>query len=140
MGERQGAAVAHASGIFFPVLGPLVVFLLSGKARFARYHALHSFVGMIILNAVLFTLGAISIMYSLAGLWQQYQNDFKDFDIWPILIKSAVVWLVFLIIGLINTIVNLVQAIRAYRGHWPGSSLTTAIVNRFLGKPQTVTG
>jgi uncharacterized membrane protein len=138
--ERQGAAAAHVSGIFFPVLGPLVVFMLSGKSRFARYHALHSFVGMLLLNIVLFTLGAISVMYSLTGLWQQYQEDFKEFSIWPILIKSAVVWVVFLIIGLINTIVNVFQAYRAFQGHWPGGSLTTAIVNRFLGKPRSVTG
>jgi len=137
--ERQGAALAHASGIFFPVLGPLAVFFAAGKSRFVRYHALHSFVGMLLLNIVLFTLGAISIAYSLAGLWEQYQNDFKDFSIWPILLKSVVVWIVFGLIGLVNTVVNVVQAYRAYRGNWPGKSVTTAIVNRFLGKPHWVT-
>lgn len=138
--ERQGAAAAHASGIFFPVLGPFVVFLVGGKSRFVRYHALHSFVGMLLLNLLLFTLGAISITYSLAGLWQQYQDEFKDFSIWPILVKSVVVWVVFVLIGAVNTVVNVVQAYRAYRGNWPGKSITTALVNRFLGKPELVTG
>lgn len=136
--ERQGAAAAHASGIFFPLLGPIIVFVVGNKSKYVRYHALHSFVGMLLLNLVLVTLGAISLGYSLYNLYQHYQEEFKNFVWWHVLVKSVAVWIVFALIGLVNTVVNIIQAIRAYNGQWPKKSLTTTIVNRFLGTPPTV--
>lgn len=133
--ERQGAAAAHASGIFFPLLGPIVVFFVGRKSKYIRYHALHSFVGMLLLNIVLLTLGAISLGYSLYNLYQHYQENFENFVWWHVLVKSVAVWVVFALIGLVNTVVNIVQAMRAYRGEWPRKSLTTSIVNRFVPKP-----
>jgi uncharacterized membrane protein len=132
--ERTGAALAHISGIFFPFFGPLVVFLFGNKYPYVRYHALHAFIGMLILNAFLFILGAISITISLIGLWRQYQENFQNFELWPIILKSVVTWIILALIGLANTVVNIVQGMKAYQGHWPGKSLTTAIVNRFLGR------
>lgn len=136
--ERTGAAAAHVSGIFFPLLGPLVVFLSAGKSRYVRYHALHALIGMLILNIILITAGAISLTFSLINLWRQYQENFQNFEWWPILLKSAVTWIVIALIGLVNTVVNIVQGLRAYQGKWPGRSLTTAIVNRFIKQTPTM--
>lgn len=132
--ERTGAALAHVSGIFFPFFGPLVVFLFGNKYRYVRYHALHALIGMLLLNIFLFILGAISITISLVGLWRQYQENFQHFEWWPIILKSVLTWVILGLIGLVNTVVNIVQAIKAYQGQWPGKGITTAIVNRFLGR------
>jgi len=134
--ERQGAAAAHASGIFFPLLGPIVVFALGRNSAYVRYHALHAFIGMLLLNIFLFTIGAISVGISIYNLWQHYQENFQNFDWWPVILKSAVTWIVFLLIGFANTVVNVVQAIRAYRGQWPGKGISTALVNRFVKRPE----
>src|SRR5688572_18001771 len=98
--ERQGAAAAHASGVFFPLLGPIVVFIVGSKSKYVRYHALHSFVGMLLLNLFLVTLGAISLGYSLYNLYQHYQEEFKNFVWWHVLVKSVAVWIVLALIGL----------------------------------------
>ncbi len=134
--ERQGAAVAHASGIFLPLIGPLVVFFAGRKSKYVAYHAMHSLVGMLLLNLVLFTLGAISISYSVYNLYQHYQEEFKNFVWWHVLVKSVAVWIVFALIGLVNTVVNIFQAIRAYNGHWPRRSVTTSIVNKLVRRPK----
>lgn len=136
--ERQGAAAAHASGIFFPLLGPIIVFAVGNKSKYVRYHALHSFIGMLLLNIVLLTLGAISIGYSLYNLYEHYQEEFKNFVWWHVLVKSVAVWIVLALIGLVNTVVNIVQAIRAYNGQWPKKSLTTTIVNRLMRKQDSL--
>lgn len=133
--EKQGAAAAHASGIFFPLLGPIIVFFLGRKSKYVSYHAMHSFVGMLLLNLFLLTLGAISIGYSVYNLYQHYQEEFKNFVWWHVLVKSVAVWIVVALIGVVNTLVNIVQAIRALNGEWPRKSLTTSIVNRFMSRP-----
>lgn len=133
--DRAGAALAHLSGIPLPLLGPLAAYIVGSRSKFIQYHALHALIGMFLLNVCLFTLGAISIGFSLVNLWQQYQEGFRDFQWWPVILKSVVTWIVFALIGIINTIVNIWQAVRAYQGHLPGRSLTTAIVNRFLQRP-----
>lgn len=136
--ERQGAAAAHASGIFFPLLGPIIVFAVGSKSKYVRYHAMHSFIGMLLLNLVLFTLGAISLGYSLYNLYQHYQEEFKNFVWWHVLVKSVAVWIVLALIGLANTVVNIIQAIRAYNGQWPKKSLTTTIVNRLMRRKDSL--
>ena len=140
LSERQGAAAAHASGIFLPFIGPASAYLIGGKSRYVRYHALHALVGMLLLNAFLFTAGAISIGFSVYNLWRHYQEDFQNFEWWPIILKSAITWIVILLIGLANTVANAIQAYRAYHGRWPGKSLSTAIVNRLLPNRMAVEG
>lgn len=136
--ERAGAAAAHISGVFFPFIGPLVVFFAAGKSRYMRYHALHALIGMLILNIVLLTAGAISLTISLMNLYRQSQENFQNFEWWPLIVKSVVTWIILALIGLANTVVNIVQGIKAHNGQWPGRSLTTAIVNRFIKRPVAV--
>lgn len=133
--ECRFAMLAHGSGIFFPVLGPLAVFILQSKSRFARYHALHAFVGTLVLNLFLFIFGAISITISLIGLYNQYQQNFENFEWWPIILKSVITWVILGLIALANLIMNVSQALRANSGQWPMKGMTTSIVNRILGKP-----
>lgn len=134
--EKTGAALAHVSGVFFPFFGPLVAFIVGSKSPYVRYHALHALIGMLLLNVFLIAIGVISLSISLYNLWQQYQENFKNFEWWPIILKSAVTWIILALIGLTNTVVNIIQGIRAYGGQLPKKSLTTAIVNRFVKRPQ----
>jgi len=134
--ERSLAATAHLSGIFFPFLGPFCFWLFAGKSRFVRFHSLHALVGTLLLNLLLFTLGAISIAISLASLYHSYQEGWQHFSIWQILLKSALTWLVIVLIGLANTIANVFQAKGALQGDLPQRGITSAVVRRLLGESQ----
>ncbi len=118
--ERAFAALAHASGIFFPLLGPLVVLILKGKSRFVKAHALNALIGMLMLNAFLFLIGAISLTITILSLYRHYQENWENFNIWHVLIRSAITWIILGLIGVINTVVNIFQAIRAWKGYVPG--------------------
>jgi len=132
--ERSMAALAHASGIFFPLLGPLCFWLFAPKSRFVRFHALHALIGALLLNLLLFTLAAISIAISIVGLYRQYREGWQDFSLWQIVIKSAVTWVVFALIGLANTVMNVMQALAAQRGEMPARGIATKIVNCLMGR------
>jgi len=134
------AAGAHLSGIFFPLLGPLAFCLFCRKDRYVGYHALHALIGTLLLNLFLFTVGAISLAFSVASLWNHYQNGWKDFSLWQVLIKSAVTWIILALIGLANTALNLFQAWGAYQGKLPRGGLTTILVNRITGRERAALG
>lgn len=136
--ERNLAAMAHLSGIFFPFLGPFCFWLFAAQSRFVRFHSLHALVGALLLNLLLFTLGAISITLSLVSLYRNYQEGWQHFNIWQVLLKSAVTWLVIALIGLANTIANVFQARGAFQGDTPQRGLTSAVVRRLLGESRAL--
>ncbi|MBX3118761.1 MAG: DUF4870 domain-containing protein [Fimbriimonadaceae bacterium] len=132
--DRTFATLAHASGIFFPFMGPIVVLVLKGKSRFVKSHALHALIGTLLLDAFLILLGIISLTYSIISLYRHYQENWENFNIWHVIIRSAVTWIIIGLIGICNTILNLVQAIRAWNGKPAGGGLTGRIVRKFMGK------
>ena len=87
------------------------------------------------LNMFLILIGTVSVLISLVSLWRQYQEGFQNFEWLPIILKSVVTWIVFALIGITNTVVNLVQASRAFQGRLPGRSLTSALVDRLIKRP-----
>jgi len=131
--ERAWAAMAHFSGIFFPVLGPLVIFAFGMKSRFVRFHSIHALIGTLLLNVFLFVLGALSIAISVYGLYRNWQDGFENFSWWTVILKSAATWAIFALIGLANTVLNISQGIVAYRGEVP-AGFTTRLVGRLLEK------
>jgi uncharacterized membrane protein len=128
--ERSIAAIAHLSSIPFPVFGPIVTYILGSRSRFVRFHALHALIGMLLLNTFLFALGAISVILSIVNLCRQYQENFVHFEWWPVILKSAVTWLILLLIGAINLVVNFIQAKKAYDGNRFETGLAAKLANR----------
>jgi hypothetical protein len=129
--ERMWAAAAHFSGIPFPILGPLVVFAFGMKSRFVRFHSVHALVGTIVMNFFLFLLGGISIVISVYGIYRNWQEGFQNFSWWTVILKSAATWVIFALIGLANTVLNISQGIVAYRGEVP-AGFTTRLLHRLL--------
>ncbi|CAN5581472.1 hypothetical protein BH11ARM2_BH11ARM2_21190 [soil metagenome] len=115
--DRTTAASAHLSGIFFPFVGPTVVFAISRRSNpFAAYHAVHAILGEIVTKAILFVLGVISLSYSAWTLYGHYQEHFAHWSWSFSLGKMAVTWAAFAVFGLFNTLGALRAAHRAYRG------------------------
>lgn len=132
--ERAFAALAHASGIFFPFLGPVVVLVLKGKSRFVKAHALHAIIGMLLLDLFLLIVGAISLTFSIMNLYRHYQENWENFSIWQLILRSAITWAILGLIGVVNTMLNAVQALRAWNGKPAIGGLTSAIVRKLVGK------
>jgi len=105
----------HVGTIFAPIVAPLLVWCLS-KSPFVRAHARRSLTETLVVQGVLLVAGAISLTYSLWSLYQHYQNDWKDFSIWPILVKAAVGWIIVAVLEVVNTIQALRMAAKAYKG------------------------
>lgn len=132
--ERTYAMLAHASGIFFPFLGPFAVLIFQWRSRFVKAHALHALIGIFLLDAFLLLLGAISLTISIMTLYRHYQENWENFNIWHVILRSAITWAILALIGLCNTILNLVQAVRAWNGKPPTGGLTSFIVRKLMGK------
>lgn len=132
------AMLAHVSGIFFPLLGPIAFLLFGSKSRFVRFHAMHSLVGTLLLNLLLIVLATISITFTIVNLYQQYQDGWKDFSIWKILLKSAATWAIVALIGLANTVMNIAQAAAAYRGQLPDRGISARIARRLTGRQEAL--
>ncbi len=121
--ERNLAAVSHVSSIFFPIIGPAVAIAISHKRYpFVKCHAISALVDEIILKAILFVGGAVSLavtIYRIADHLQTKGATLAWEDVWPILLRMGITWLVLLILGLFLTIQSIIQAVRASKGVWP---------------------
>lgn len=118
-GQRRLASLMHVATIFFPLMAPVVGFAISGKNPFLRAHAVRSLKETLVLQLLIFTGMAISFAYSAINLYHHYQEGWKNFEIWPILIKTVVVWGILGIIELINIALALRWAKLASNGTWP---------------------
>lgn len=109
----------HVATIFFPLVAPVVGIAISGKNPFLRAHASRSLKETLVLQVLIFIGMVISFTYSAVNLYHHYQEGWKHFDIWPILIKTVVVWAILGIIEIINIALALRWAQLAMKGHWP---------------------
>jgi uncharacterized membrane protein len=134
--ERTLAGGVHIASIFFPWLAPIVGIVVAGKSKFIRYHAVLALTEQVILTLTIGLIMIASLSHSIYNLYQQYQEGFKDFNIWPILIKSVAIWVGFAIFGLWNSILSIFQGIRAFKGNWGGKGLSSRISRKLLKVPK----
>lgn len=119
--EKGLAAVAHIVSIFTPLWGPLIGWVaLRKKSRYVSTHCYQALMETIALNICLFTAALISLCFSLYRVWGYWQNNWEGFNIWEFLLRFAIGWIIVAILGVITTIISVVQAWRAYQGEWPG--------------------
>lgn len=124
--ERAMAAGMHVASIFFPLLGPAVAYVAFGRSsRFVRAHSLQAIYETIVLNVVLFVVGAISVCYTAFRLWNLYQHHWQGFSWVEFVVRFAVGWVLLTVLGLINTAISVRQALLALQGNWPKRSLAT---------------
>jgi len=116
--EKSLACAMHVASIPFPWMAPIIGILVSGSLPFVKHHSWRALKGQLITVAIIGTVTVASLSYSIYNLYQDYQNGFKDFNIWPILIKSVVMWVGLFLFGLWNTVSSIIDALRALRGDW----------------------
>lgn len=126
-GERKLAALVHVGSIFGPLWVPLIAwFWQRRKSEYVAAHAWQAIRDLLFLNVILVTIGLISLVMTITSINQHYQEGWENFSIWPVLVKFAVVWIIVAILGLINTVQSVIQAMKALRGDWPRHSIRAA--------------
>jgi uncharacterized membrane protein len=135
--ERTMAALTHVSSIFFPIVGPLVSYLIHRRtSRFVRFHALSALFDELILKAALFVGGAVSLTITIVRITQHVQENGMSFSwdvVWPILLKMGITWALLAIIGVIVTIQSILQALRASKGEWKAGPLSGRMAAKWMG-------
>lgn len=116
--EKTLACVMHVASIPFPWMAPIVGILVSGQMPFVKHHSWKALKGQIVQVCIVGIIMAASLSHSIYNLYHQYQEGFKDFNLWAILIKSAAVWAGLALFGLWNTIASIIDAVRAINGQW----------------------
>jgi uncharacterized membrane protein len=132
--ERKLAAAMHVGAVFFPWLAPFIGIVLSGKSRYIRFHSISSLVGEALAALFIGLVVAASLTHSIVTLYHQYQEGFRDFNLWTILIKSVAVWLGLFLFGLWNGLCSIISAVKALKGSdWGGRGLADRIARRWAG-------
>ena len=124
--ERLGGAAVHVGAIFAPILFPIGAYLFARKkAVYVAAHARQSLVETLWLNVFIGLAIVISLSFTIAHVIHVYQEGLENVDwVKELLsagIKILISYLLLLLLGFINTIVSIGQAIKAYRGEWPKS-------------------
>lgn len=136
--ERTAGAVAHISAIFFPFLGPGVVWLTQrGRSRFAAEHAIHAVLDDLFAKVLLVVIGAISLTLTILQVVRVYNEGFETLDWKAAILKFLVFWLIFLALGAWNTLSSILHAIRAYRG-LPSTGLSGHLARRWTKEKESV--
>jgi hypothetical protein len=118
--ERTAAALMHVGSIFAPVLAPVAVYAISrNRSNFVAAHAWGAIREWLFLKLTLLAVGTVSLIYTITRLVQYYQADWQGFSIWEFLLRFAVGYILLNIVGLIVTALSILQAVRAWKGHWP---------------------
>jgi uncharacterized membrane protein len=119
--ERLFAAGTHLSGIFFPLLGPLVSLVVLGRSsRFVAFHAWKALLELVFLKVFLVVLGLGSFGFT---LYRLSQDGLEGFDWRGMLLRMAVSWVLLALLEVWNTVTSVRQAWQAYQGHLGGRSL-----------------
>lgn len=131
--ERRLAALVLAFSIFVPILAPLVGLALFHRRKFVTAHALQALYGLIVVKLLLFIAIVCSVAFTIYSLWGHYQSGWENFSIWPMLIRTGVVWLLLLLLAAINFVVSVRDAIRALQGRWPKHGRVVRSLHRRFG-------
>ncbi|MCH8977646.1 MAG: DUF4870 domain-containing protein [Armatimonadetes bacterium] len=124
--DRLGGALVHVGAIFAPILFPIGAMLFTRKKKDYVYaHARQSLVETIWLNVFLGIAIVTSLSFTAAHILELYQGGVQNIDWWKELlnagIKFAISYILMALLGFFNTIVSVLQAIKAYQGEWPKS-------------------
>lgn len=129
--ERGWAAAVHVVSLFAPLWGPLIGGIVAkGRSRYVEVHAWKALKEYFLLSLAYLIYGAISITFFLVKVYQFYQNDWQDIPWVQLILRFAVGWVIFFLIGIVLFILNVLQAWRAWQGEWPKSEIKKAARDR----------
>lgn len=112
----------HAATIFAPLVAPVVALAVFGKSRFLAAHARKSLAETLLLQGALLVVGIVSLGFTLSSLYAHYQNEWRDFSVWPFVAKAIVGWVLLAVLEAVNAAISVRQACWAYQGNWPRTS------------------
>lgn len=117
--DRTMAVGAHVFSIFFPVFGPLIMWIVANSQPYASHHAKKAFWGDIKLFLITATIIAVSLGFSIVKGIQTIQSG-AEFDWIGMIVKSIAVWLLVAAFGLWNTVSSAISALKAWRTDYWG--------------------
>jgi uncharacterized Tic20 family protein len=115
--ERAVAAAMHVGSIFAPVVVPAVVWAWQGReSAFVAAHAKKALKEALVWK-LLFLIGAVvSLAYTISRLIGYYQANWEGFSFTEFLVRMVVVWLLVSVLGIVNTLLSVRQAMAAFQG------------------------
>jgi len=124
--EKTGAAVVHVADIFFPIVAPSIAwFVTRKKSDYIASHARQAIVEALWLKLFLGIAIAVSLTFTVLHVVELWQGGVENIDWWPeiwkAVLKFAISWILMTILGFINSIMSILQAVKAYQGEWPKS-------------------
>jgi hypothetical protein len=112
----------HIGSIFAPVLAPVAVYAVArNRSPFVAAHAWGAIREWLLLKITLLAVGTASLIYTITRLVHYYRADWQGFSIWEFLLRFALGYLLLNVLGLIVSALSMLQAVRAWNGHWPRS-------------------
>jgi len=121
--DRMLGAGVHVSSIFWPLLGPLVGWLVFRKQKpYVAAHARQALFETIVLNVGLFLALIASTAYTLVRINHFVQTNWVDFTWQEFLVRFLIGWILLALLQLANTVFSIIQAIGALNGRWPRSA------------------
>lgn len=119
--ERVLAAAVNVAAIFFPYAGPIVGYVVSSKMKFVRYHATRSLIEQIVATVIIGILLIASLLYSAYSIQHTMADgfDLRKIDWVTLLVKTVATWLLLGLWGIVNTVLNVRDALEALQGKVP---------------------
>lgn len=117
--DRSLAAGVHVASIIWPLLGPVIGWVVFRGKPFVAAHAKQALLETLVLKVGLFVAFVASTVYTVTRIVHFVQTNWVDFTWQEFLLRFVVGWIVLALLGFFNTVMSVVQAIRAFQGRWP---------------------
>jgi hypothetical protein len=118
--ERRWAAAVHVSSVFWPLVGPLLGWVLGRRRAFVAAHARKALFETLWLQGALCAGGLVSLIYTVIRLMDYAKSGWENVNWWEFVARFAVGIVVVVSLQALNTVLSVRQAWRAWHGHWPG--------------------
>ncbi|MCW5939541.1 MAG: DUF4870 domain-containing protein [Fimbriimonadaceae bacterium] len=124
--ERRWAAAVHVSSVFWPLIGPLVGWVLGRERAFVAAHARRALFETLWLQGLLCLGGLVSLIYTATRLMDYAKSGWESVNWWEFVLRFAVGFVIVVLLQALNTVLSVRQAWRAWHGHWPGKNPVSA--------------
>jgi uncharacterized membrane protein len=101
--DRLWAMLSYVLAIFFPIVAPLVVFLVKRTSHFAAFHSMQS---LLLQGALVVLTVAVTILSTILGF------------LGPVALLALPLWLVVWVVGLAAFVFQIIAAIKSNSGEW----------------------
>lgn len=117
--DRSLAAGVHVASIIWPLLGPIIGWVVFRTKPFVAAHAKQALLETLVIKVGLFLALVLSTAYTITRIIHFTQTNWADFSWQEFLLRFVVGWAAVALLGFFNTVMSVMQALKAYRGRWP---------------------